>query len=66
MINTLCGFNGRCSRRIDCARRLLPNSGIPGSQRTSRYVQRWSILEHSRIFYFHANGERKTFLASAD
>jgi polyphosphate kinase len=45
--------------------RLRP--GVPGVSENVRVVSVVGrFLEHSRIFYFHANGEERTYLSSAD
>ncbi|MCX7944678.1 MAG: polyphosphate kinase 1 [Deltaproteobacteria bacterium] len=44
---------------------LKPNiKGISENIRVSSIIDRF--LEHSRIFYFHSNGEEKIYLSSAD
>ncbi len=58
---------GRRADRPDRARRLRLRPGVKGLSENIRVrsvIGRF--LEHHRIFYFHADGEEKVYLASAD
>ena len=53
--------------RAHCSRDMLFKTGIPNVSENIRVVSVVGrYLEHSRIYYFHHNGEEKIYLSSAD